>query len=358
MRHSDLQCLLLSTFSCISVAYYSNTIYISKTNVYNIYISFANVLFGLINHDEFANNPHKKGMDIDMITKYGIFCKVIETESFTKTAEIFGYTQSAVSQTVKALETELNTTLVNRKKGSIYLTADGEQYFPFIQSIASAEDKLEHKKQEMQGLMGNTIKIGTFTSVSRNILPRLMKEFKKKYPEVNFVLSQGEYTTIIKWIKEGTVDFGFINADADPDMNSSILYRDEMVAVLPKGHSLAPQNEVSLHDLATEPLILLDEGDYSVTAASFQAAGILPNLKYQVYDDYSILSMVKQGLGISLMYKLVLEGFEEGLEIRPITEKPERPVAIGWLNWDTMPLASRKFADYILKRNKQNGLFS
>ena len=65
-----------------------------------------------------------------MISRYGIFCKIIENGSFTKTAELLGYSQSAVSQTVKALEQETGTTLIDRRKDGTLLTADGAAFLP------------------------------------------------------------------------------------------------------------------------------------------------------------------------------------------------------------------------------------
>ena len=67
-----------------------------------------------------------------MISRYEIFCKVIENGSFTKTAEELGYSQSAVSQAVRTLEQETETVLIDRKKDGIGLTADGEQYLPYF----------------------------------------------------------------------------------------------------------------------------------------------------------------------------------------------------------------------------------
>lgn len=148
-----------------------------------------------------------------MISRYGIFNKVIETGSFTKVARLIGYSQSAVSQTIKSLEQELGTILVDRKKDGIILTDDGKEFFPYIQAIYTAEVALKQKQKEMQGLEHSVIRIGTFTSVSRNILPHLMKSFKINYPTVNFVLKQGEYTSIKKWIQSGEIDFGFVNSD-------------------------------------------------------------------------------------------------------------------------------------------------
>ena len=143
------------------------------------------------------------------------------------------------------------------------------------------------------------------------------------------------------------MDFGFANAEAVKNLQTQILYRDEMVAVLPKGHRLAQKKTVSLKDLAEESFILLDEGEYSVPEQAFQKMGLHPQIEYKVYDDYSILTMIRQGLGVSILYRKVLEGFGTDLEIRPVQEQMERPVALVWKNWDTMPFAARKFVSWI-----------
>lgn len=284
-----------------------------------------------------------------MISRYGIFCKVIESASFTKVARKIGYSQSAVSQTIKSLEKELGVILIDRKKDGITLTSDGKEFLPYLEAIYSAECALEQKHKEITGLENSIIRLGTFTSVSRNILPQLMKQFKKIYPNVNFILKQGEYTSIQKWVQTNSVDFGFVNSNAVSGIDVKILYEDEMLAVLPPNHSLAQNEIISLAQLAKEPFILLDEGDYSVIMNAFQKLNLSPQIEYEVYDDYSILAMVRQGLGVSAMYGLVLNGLEKGLQIRPIREKPTRPVALAWQNKNTMSLASRRFMEFIQK---------
>ncbi len=284
-----------------------------------------------------------------MLSRYEIFCKVIESGSFTKVAQLLGYSQSAVSQTIKNLEQEIGLTLIERRKDGIRLTADGRQYFPYLQAIHSAEMALAQKRREMQGLENSTIRIGTFTSVSRNILPPLLKAFKDAYPTVTFVLRQGEYTSIGQWIQDGSIDFGFVHADAVSGIEMHILYEDEMIAVLPNTHPLATQQQLSLQALAQEPFILLDEGEYSVPMTAFQRVHLKPQIAYEVYDDYTILAMVKQGLGVSILYQLVLNGFERDFAIRPIVETPKRVVALAWKNWNTMSYASRCFAEFIMQ---------
>lgn len=283
-----------------------------------------------------------------MISRYGIFCKVIETGNFTRAAEMLGYSQSAVSQTIKSLESELGFTLIDRRKDGIRLTSDGEQFYTYIHSIYSAELSLEQKRREMRGLENTVISIGTFNAVSRNILPMLMNSFKSMYPSVSFVLRQGSYTNIEQWILEGSVDFGFVNADTVTEVETRFLYEDRMVAVLPPEHELAKKDEVSMRDLASEPFILLNEGTFSVPMRVFSEHDLVPTIAYDVYDDYTIMAMVKQGFGLSLLYEKLLQGFDHGLEVRPVTEDPKRTIALAWRSLDTLPYASRRFTEYII----------
>ena len=98
-----------------------------------------------------------------MISRYEIFCKVMENGSFTKTAEELGYSQSAVSQAVRTLEQETETVLIDRKKDGIGLTADGEQYLPYFQQIYQAEKNLERRRRRR--LSGRNGKCGGWKTV-------------------------------------------------------------------------------------------------------------------------------------------------------------------------------------------------
>lgn len=284
-----------------------------------------------------------------MVSRSGVFCKVVELGSFTRTAELLGYSQSAVSQTVRNLEQELGTTLLDRRKDGIRLTADGEQYYPYLRSIYVAELALEQKRQEMTGLEKAVIRVGTFASVSSRTLPPLLKRFKDSHPSVTFVLREGKYTSIGKWIQDGYIDFGFVHTDAVSGVETRILHEDEMVALLPAGHPLAAREEVSLRDLEREPFILMDEGDYSVAMTAFQRSGVAVTVAYEVYDNSTILSLVRQGMGVSMTYEQALADNREGVVIRPIREQPKRTVALAWKNWETLPYAARNFIEFILR---------
>jgi DNA-binding transcriptional LysR family regulator len=121
-----------------------------------------------------------------------------------------------------------------------------------------------------------------------------------------------------------------------------------MVAVLPRTHSLAHKAEIRLQDLIQEPFLMLDEGDFSVVRRAFEAEHLTPDVRYVVYDDYTILSMVQLGLGISMLYERVARGFEEQVALVPLHNAPKRRVALAWKNRDTLSYAARSFADFLL----------
>lgn len=285
-----------------------------------------------------------------MISRYGIFCQVLDNGSFTKAAAKIGYSQSSVSQTVRALEQELGVTLLDRRRDGVALTSDGAQFMPYIQAIAAAENALEIKRREMEGLESAVVSIGTFSSVSRILLPRWMEGFKALYPNVRFILRQGEYTSISHWIREDRLDLGFVSTEVITDLEVLALHRDEMMALLPPGHPLASRQSVSLAELAREPFILLDEGEHSLLLDAFAQHGLTPRIEYTVTDDYTILTMVREGMGVSAIYDLVLNtGFAGELVIRPIREHPSRTVGLAWKNRETLPLAARRFTEHILR---------
>lgn len=281
------------------------------------------------------------------MNRYDVILKVIEKGSFTEAAAELGYSQSAVSQTIHSLEEEFHTTLIHRGHDGISLTKDGQAYFPYMQAVVKAEQNLIDKKKEMAGLVDENIRIGTITSVSRNLLPTLIQKFHEQYPQVHFALRQGDYDDIHTWIKEGSVDFGFLNPEYFEDLNFDVIYRDTMVAVLSKNHPLAEKKQVTLKELAKEEFILLDEGKNSVPLKAFAAHGLTPHLEYTIYDDYSILAMVKQKMGVSILYRLVVTGFTDGIVWKPIREPIERPIALAYVKKEEMSSASRTFLNYV-----------
>ncbi|KAA8446034.1 LysR family transcriptional regulator [Weissella paramesenteroides] len=279
-----------------------------------------------------------------------ILQKVIELGSFTKAAEVLGYTQSSVSQIIASLEDQLSIKLLNRSRTGVTLTLEGQQLYPLIQQTIRQYQAVQEKATEIRGLETGVIRIGTISSITVHWLPNLIKKFKTNYPNVEFVLYQGDYNSIADWIRTNAVDFGFTTPAMAKDFKTIPIKTNEMLAVLPKNHPLAayPGKPLSLDAIKDDPLILIEEGGFSKPLNAFAAAGVTPNIKYRIHDDYAIMTMVEAGLGVSILAKLVLQRMPFNIVTRPLDPVINRELAIAYQNKQRLPIASQYFIQEIL----------
>ncbi|MFT8557591.1 LysR family transcriptional regulator [Liquorilactobacillus hordei] len=284
-----------------------------------------------------------------------ILQKVIELGSFTKAAEVLGYTQSSISQMIASLEDELSIKLLNRSRSGVSLTLEGQKLYPLIQQTIRQYQAVQERATEIKGLKTGVIRIGTISSITVHWLPKLIKQFKIKYPNVEFVLYQGDYNSIAEWIRTNTVDFGFTTPPMATEFKTIPIKQGEMLAVLPKNHPLAckPGVPLKLEALKNDPLILLEEGKYSEPLNAFSTAGVKPNVKYRIHDDYAIMTMVEAGLGISILAKLVLQRMPFSIVTRPLVPAIQREIAVAYQDKQRLPIASQYFIQELLKNKGQ-----
>lgn len=274
--------------------------------------------------------------------------KIVELGSFTKAADKLGYTQSAVSQMIASLEEELSIKLLYRSRIGIRLTLEGEELYPFIQRTVFQYQAMQEKADEIKGLETGIIRIGTISSISCHWLPGLIKHFQELYPKVRFVLHQGDYTSIPDWVRTGEVDFGFVNPDAVTGLETQFIKEGELRAVVPADHRLAGHSAVTLEELAKEPFLLLEEGNLSEPLEAFRQLGLEPDISLRVHDDYSILSMIETGLGISILPELVLRKTNYAVAILPIEPAVTRKIGLVMKEKQSLPIACKHFIAFLM----------
>lgn len=279
--------------------------------------------------------------------RYQALQKIMELGSFTKAADALGYTQPALSQMIASLERELSVKLLFRSRYGVQLTPEGEKLFPFIQKTLSQYFAMQETLKEIRGLDTGIIRIGTFSSVSCHWLPPIIKRFLKHYPHVQFILHQGDYGSVAEMVRTGSVDFGFINPDAVSGMHTIVLKEGELMAILPASHPLAEKNVIKLEDLTKEPFLLLEEGNFNEPMEAFQRQGLKPDVRLTLHDDYSILSMVEQDLGVSILPELVLRKTYYNVAIRPLDPPVKRKLGLVMGDKNMIPIASRYFIEYL-----------
>lgn len=285
-------------------------------------------------------------MDMN-IQKYLAFVKTVEYGSFTKAAEILHYSQSGISRMINDLEKEWKVVLLERSKAGVKLTSDGLRLLPHAKSVCTEYEKLQMQVDELNGLQSGLIRIGTFSSVATHWLPKIIKEFQKDYPNIDYELLLGDYKEIEEWIAEGRVDCSFLRLPTHSDFHTIFLEQDKLLAILPKKHPLANCEKFPIHALAEEPFMLLEKGDKAEISEIFERCNLVPNVRFTTWDDYAIMSMVESGLGISILPQLILKRVPYHIVIKELDIPAYRNIGLALRNKKTASLAVNRFLDYL-----------
>ena len=280
--------------------------------------------------------------------RYAALLKIIELGSFTKAAEVLGYTQPAISQMVASLEKELSFKLLSRTRYGVSPTPEGEQLLPSIRSAVARYNSMRAIASEIKGMESGIVRIGSISSVSCHWLPPIVRGFWQQYPNVTLQLRQADSATIAEDVRNGDLDFAFVNPNAVPGMTVRPLKNGDFKAIIPMNHPLAQKKSVTLQELASEPFLLL-EGVYSDPMDAFHKAGLEPRVALRLPDDYSVLSMVEQGLGVSILADLVLKKTAYRVAALPLDPVITREIGLVSKEKNALSLAAKYFIEYLNK---------
>ena len=200
------------------------------------------------------------------------------------------------------------------------------------------------------------VRVATFSSVSAQWLPSILKSFGEIYPNIEFdVVTSDFYEQVEEWILKGTVDCGFLRLPSVKRLQTYALHRDELQVIVPCDHPYARTSPFPAEELAEEPFIQLEEGeDYEIRAA-FDEMGVRPNVKYTAREDRTILAMVSKGLGISLLPELMVRHSPY-----PVTAcRPPmtfyRNIGIAVKDEKALSASTQRFVSYVRGWVEQNG---
>mgnify|MGYP003440148133 FL=1 len=286
-----------------------------------------------------------------MIQKYKAFLKAVEYSSFTKAAQALKYTQSGVSRMIQDLEREWEINLFERKRGYMHVTEEGKALIPHIQRICYEEERLFQHIHALKNIETGTIRVGTFSSVATHWLPHMIKRFKEDYPLIEFELLLGDYKEIEQWIEEGRVDFGFLSGEISANIEKVFIEKDRLLAVIPSSHPLAQANVFPIQALGESPFMLLEKGESEVISNIFSEHGISPMVHFKTWDDYAIMSMVENELGISILPELILKRIPYNVVVKELEVPAYRSIYIGMKEQKLLTIAAKKFITYLQYRD-------
>jgi LysR family transcriptional regulator, transcriptional activator of the cysJI operon len=185
-----------------------------------------------------------------------VFCDLAETKSFTKAAQINTVTQSAVSQTISALERRFKSLLIERSKKNFRLTPEGEVFYDYSKRILATCDGLFSKLQEIEDVISGNIRVATIYSIGLHVLPPYVTKFMKSYPTVNVHVEYRRDNQVYENVLGNVVDLGLVAYPTrDARLEVVPLRKDKLVLICHPQHEFAKRKSVKVKALDGQKFI-------------------------------------------------------------------------------------------------------
>lgn len=252
------------------------------------------------------------------VFKIKTFLRAVELGSLSKAAQELDYAPSALSHMLRSLEQDLGLPLLKRSPAGISLTEAGEQLLPLFRKAVETEYAIYTAAEK---LTRKVIHIGTYASVSKYVLPKIVKEFNKIYPQVGISVTVANQFTPELVEK---LDMVFAENDTVEGQCWMPLMEDAYVAVV-REDCLQDREMVALNELAEMPFILPND-----SAVKNLCRGRIFNvLEVSSDDDTSLISMVREGLGFTILPQLSVKG-ETGVRTLDLEPGVKRTLGLTW----------------------------
>ncbi|MCF8068939.1 MAG: LysR family transcriptional regulator [Desulfobacterales bacterium] len=241
-----------------------------------------------------------------------IFCKVVELKSFSKTAELIRLSQPTISSHMKDLENHFGCRLIDRLSKEAVPTEAGKLLYHYALKLTSLRDETETALAEFHGKMKGRLTVGGSTIPGQYILPKLIGNFIRKYPDVRISLKIGDTDTILDNITSGETALGIVGATtAHKQLIQEKVFEDSMCLVVPTGHKWAKKKQISMALLHGEPFIIRESG--SGTLKSIQR-GLSDNtmnihalnIIAELGSTEAVRQGIKNNLGVSILSRLAV----------------------------------------------------
>ena len=252
-----------------------------------------------------------------ILSQLEVLVAIVDTGSLTEAAEAVGVTQSAVSYSLSKLEAELGVTLLERGRQGITITHIGDDVVQHARTILSQVNVIREKTARERGIAIGKIRFGCVPQLPARLLTGIIRNFQHYYPNLQVVLFEGSSAEILEWLDNHTIDVGTV-IDPKSYPLSVLLMEHEIQVVLPQDHPLASQTRIDINDLLGEPLIGSKREIETFATLLHVINTSMLDIRYQVNEISTIYTMIREGMGISILPSILVNANVEGIVLRPI----------------------------------------
>lgn len=240
------------------------------------------------------------------LRRLSYFVAVVEQKSFRAASLKLHLSQPPLTRQIQLLEEALGVQLLTRGPAGAEPTAAGLLFYDEARNLlALAEQAAERVRLAGQGRIGR-LDVGVFGSAVLGAIPRVVREFRERYPRVEVTLHSLDREAQLRALRERRLTVGFNRFfTEEPDLHWEVIQTERMNVVLPAGHALAQRAQLGLTQIAREPLILYPRtprpGFIDYLMGLFHARGVAPKQVQEVDDVLTATALVAGGLGLSLV---------------------------------------------------------
>jgi DNA-binding transcriptional LysR family regulator len=185
-----------------------------------------------------------------------VFCDLVETKSFTRTAQINEVTESAVSQTITTMEGRFKSLLIERSRRNLRLTREGEVVYDYCKQILQTYGALQSKLQGIDDVIVGNIRVATVYTLGLHLLPPCVKGFLKCYPTVNVHVEYRRANQVYENVQGNLVDLGLVAYPVrDPTLETISLRKDKLALICHPQHPFAQLKSIRIEALKGQKFI-------------------------------------------------------------------------------------------------------
>lgn len=263
--------------------------------------------------------------------------------SFTRAAEVLGYTQSGLTHMMNSLEREVGFSLLERGRYGVRLTAEGAQLAPLAREFLRAGAQLDEAVAQLALTRGGTIRVAAYASMAMHWLPAVIQQFRDGHPNVDVDIRMADNVDApYKLLSQGKMDVIFVSRQEPGGYDWVHLRDDRMFAVLPLDYP-AEGDAFPLHGFDGRDFLMPSQGFDRDILRIFEREGVRANIRPTVVDDATVVSMVEHGLGLSMMTELTLRGRTDRVRVLPVEPAASRELGLAVRSLTDAPAMLQEF---------------
>ena len=270
----------------------------------------------------------------------------VDLGSFTKAAEVLGYTQSGLTHMMNSLEKEVGFTLLERGRSGVRLTEEGERIAPAVREFLQANARLDSVIEQVASSRTEIIRVSAYASIAMHWLPGIIQRFREECPDVDVDIRMADHVDVpYELLAQGKMDAILVSPQDEGQYEWVHLADDPMFAVLPKDFDTQGMTAFPLADFEARDFIMPSQGFDKDIMRIFNRIGVKPHILPTWVDDPTVISMVSHGLGVSMMTELTVRGRTDGVKLLPVEPASSRELGLAVRSLDAASDGLRHFID-------------